>query len=179
MVSIHQKYAQLLVNYCLSVQPNQKVYIVSTYLAEPLIKEVYKEILRIGAFPEIKIILPEENKIFIDLAQEHQLDYVSPITQLIYESFDAYLYIRAPYNLREDQNIDRSKSARKSKANTILNTTFSERTATGSLKRCICQYPTFAGAQEAGLSLEEYEHFIYNSCKLFDDNPTQSWQSLG
>jgi aminopeptidase len=178
-MSVLQKYANLLVDYCLSIQAGQKVYIVSTPLAEPLIKEVYKELLKAGAVVEIKLLLPEENKIFLDHANNHQLTYVSSITQLIYETFDAYLYIRAPYNLREDQNIDRKKSAVKAEANAILNTIFSQRTASGSLKRCICQYPTYAGAQEAGMSLEEYEHFIYTSCKLYDDDPKKSWTNLG
>lgn len=178
-MTILSKYANLLVDYCLSVKAEQKVYIVSTSLAEPLVKQVYKEVLKRGAVAEIKLLLPEENKMFIDQANDFQLSYVSPVTRLIYETFDAYLYIRAPYNLREDQNIDRPKSAQKAKANFELNKIFSERTANGSLKRCICQFPTYAGAQEAGMSLEEYEDFIYTSCKLYDENPIESWQQLG
>ena len=39
---IREKYAKLLVNYCLAVKKNDKVYINSTYLAEPLLREVAK-----------------------------------------------------------------------------------------------------------------------------------------
>ncbi|MDV7401714.1 aminopeptidase, partial [Arthrospira platensis SPKY1] len=39
----------------------------------------------------------------------------------------------------------------------------------------LCQFPTQAAAQEAGMSLEEYEHFVYNACKLFDPDPVASW----
>jgi len=31
---------------------------------------------------------------------------------------------------------------------------------------------------EAGMSLEEYEHFVYGACKLYDEDPTQSWLNV-
>ena len=179
MSNILNKYANLLVDYCLNIQKGQKVYIQSTSLATTLVSEVYKEVLKRGAWPEIKLIIPEENKLFIDNASKEALNQSSPITELVYNTFDAYLYIRAPFNMREDQNNDKDKTAIKTKSNGILNKVFSERTANGTLKRCICQFPTNAGAQEAGMSLSDYEDFIYNACKLYDVNPKEAWESLG
>ena len=28
------------------------------------------------------------------------------------------------------------------------------------------------------MSLEEYQHFVFNACKLFDDDPVQSWLNV-
>ena len=47
------------------------------------------------------------------------------------------------------------------------------------MRRCICQFPTQAAAQEAGMSLKEYENFIYKSCFLFDEDAIESWKQLG
>ena len=44
MPTIIEKYAHLLVNYCLGVKKGNRVYISSTYLAEPLLREVVKDV---------------------------------------------------------------------------------------------------------------------------------------
>jgi len=47
-----QKYAQLLVHYCLDIQPGDKLLISTTLLAEPLLREVYRVAVRAGAHVE-------------------------------------------------------------------------------------------------------------------------------
>jgi len=91
------------------------------------------------------------------------------------EDFDAYLVVRAPYNLKEDQNVNREKQKIRQQSTKWLSELYFSRTADGSLTRSLCQYPTNAGAQEAGMSLEEYEHFIYNACKLYEEDPKAAW----
>jgi aminopeptidase len=128
---------------------------------------------------DYRLSFSEENRIFLQEAGHDQLDYVRPDHKNIMETYDAYLVIRAPYNLREDQNTDPQKSARRQKALHPVQQTFFNRIADKSLKRSLCQFPTQAAAQEAGMSLEEYEHFVYQSCFLFDENPVESWKNLG
>ena len=175
MQNILNKYAQLLVQYCLEIKPGETLYIVSTTLAEDLVKEVYRETIKAGGHAEVNLAFQGMNRIFVDHANEDQLLYVSPFTELAMKSFDAYLVIRAPFNLKEDQNIDKSKAQIRTKANAGINKLYFERTANGSMKRSLCQYPTVAAAQEAGMSLEEYEHFVYHACKLYYDDPKSEW----
>ena len=177
-MSIETKYAQLLVNYCLELKKGDKVYIQSSILAQSLVREVYREALKAGAHPEVNLEFSERNKIFMDNAQKHQLDYISPLNEIIINSFDAYLYIRAPYNLREDSSIDADKRKHRSEATLALNKVFSRRTADGSMRRTLCQYPTQASAQEAGMSLEEYKEFVYSACHLSADNPAEAWLNI-
>ncbi|MEZ4909047.1 MAG: aminopeptidase [Saprospiraceae bacterium] len=40
-------------------------------------------------------------------------------------------------------------------------------------------YPTYASAQEAGMSYEDYQDFVFNACRLYDDDPAQSWRNVG
>jgi len=170
-----QRYADLLVNYCLALQEGDRLYVRSTTLAEPLVREVYRSALQAGAMVEVNLEFREQNRILLKEAKTAQLQYVSPFFRQAVETFDAYLYIRAPFNLREDQNVDGAKARIRQEALKGVNQTYFERTATQALRRNLCQFPTQASAQEAGMSLEEYEQFVYQACNLFDENPTDRW----
>ena len=175
METILSKYAKLLVHYCLEIQAKDKLYVRSTTLAEPLVREVYRHALRAGAIVEIDLAFREKNRIFLTEAEEHQLSYISPVYKQAMEEFNAYLYIRAPFNLKEDNNVPKGKSKIRSKATQPYSKTYFKRTATRALKRNLCQYPTLAAAQNADMSLEEYEQFVFGACNLFADDPQQEW----
>ncbi len=177
-MNILQKYAHLLVHYCLELTQGQQLFIQSTTLAEELVREIYKEALKVGAHVEIDMTFRGKNKIYLDHASADQLTHVSPVKKHIIEHFDAYLYVRAPFNLREDANVDPDKRTKRSLANQDVNQIFSERTADGSLTRSLCQFPTQASAQEAGMSLEEYQQFVFTACYLYDDDPAASWRKV-
>ena len=161
------KYAKLLTLYSLDLKAGEKLYIKSTTLAEPLIREIYREATKIGAHVTVDMSFRGQSKIFMDLADDDQLQYISPTSIQAMEDCDAYLYIRAPFNLKSDKNIDPEKRRKRAKANNNLQQIYFERLADGSLKRSLCQYPTQANAQEAGMSLEEYEEFV-SSIAHFD-----------
>lgn len=174
-MNILQKYAHLLVHYCLELKAGEKFYISTTTLAEPLLREVYREAIKVGALVDFQMSFREQHKIFLAEANDDQLDYVLPAYQQMMETYDAYLVIRAPYNVREDQSNDPAKSAKRQKALNVVNKIYSERIADRSLKRCLCQFPTQAAAQEAGMSLEEYEDFVYSACHLYAEKPENEW----
>lgn len=169
------KYADLLVNYCLRLKSGELLYIHSTFLAEPLIREVYKIACSRGVKVEINWQFREMNKIFMDYSSENLLTHVSTTEMDLMSTCDAYLVIRAPYNLMEDAEIPQDKRKIRSEALNQLNEIYFKRISDGSMKRCLCQYPTSAAAQMAGMSLEDYEKFVYRSCFLYDDNPAGKW----
>ena len=177
-MKIEAKYASLLVDYCLELAKGDKVYIHSTTLAESLVREVYRKAVQVGAHPEVFLDFEGRNKIFLDNADENQIRYISPLNRKVIDEFDAYLYIRAPYNLKEESSIDSKKRILRSEAMSDVNKIFSKRTADGSLTRSLCQYPTNASAQEAGMSLEEYQDFVYKACHLYEDDPAASWLKI-
>lgn len=175
MQSIESKYAKLLTSYCLELKEGEKVFIKSTTLAEPLVQEVYRYALAAGAIVEVDLDFREKNNIFLNTAKEQQLNYVSPLFYQAMDKFDAYLHIRAPFNLREDANVPSDAAKIRAKALEKANNRYFTRIADRSLKRCLCQYPTQASAQEAGMSLSEYESFVYRACKLHLDEPENGW----
>ncbi|MFK8103509.1 MAG: aminopeptidase [Saprospiraceae bacterium] len=175
MNPILEKYANLLVNYCVDIQPGDKLFVKSTTLAEPLVREVYRAALRAGATVDVSLAFREQNKILLAEGNDAQLDHVSPLNKTSIETYQAYLFIRAPFNLREDQEADPEKVKRQKAAGAPLSKIYFQRTATRDLKRNLCQYPTVAAAQNAGMSLEDYEKFVFGACKLFSDDPIQEW----
>ena len=175
MNNILEKYAFLLVNYCLDLKKGEKLFVSSTTLAEPLVREVYREALRVGAIVEVELDFREKSKIFFEEAQNEQLDYVPMQYRTAMQDFDAYLYIRAPFNLQDAAAGDAEKSKRFKTANAPFHKLYFEKTATRNLKRNLCQFPTMAAAQNASMSLEEYEKFVFNACKLYEPDPMAAW----
>ncbi len=175
MQSILNKYAHLLVHYCLEIQEGDQFLIQTTTLAEPLVREVFREAVKAGAHVEVDMAFREQGRIFMAESKEFQLQRVSPFYQQAMETFNAYLVIRAPFNLREDQSNDPDKVKVRKRATKGVSNTYFERTATRDLKRNLCQYPTDAAAQNAGMSLEEYEKFVFGACNLFEEKPMDSW----
>jgi len=176
---IYERYGRLLAEYSLSIKPGDKVFVKSTLLAEPLLRAFYRSAIQRGAHTvEFDLDFSDKGKIFIDNATEEQLSAVSPVSKLRMEEYDVYLVIRAPYNLRESQNIDATKAGIRRKAMAGVNETYFSRTATLDMRRSLCQFPTQASAQNAGMSLEEYADFIFDATKLYEDDPVEAWRVL-
>lgn len=173
------KYAQLLLRYCLSLKEGDKVLVSTTFLAEPLARELYKEACSIGAQIEFSFGFEGMGSLYKQHAKDNLLDLVSPFQDLAIRTFDAYLVIRAPYNLREDSEFDPERQKRKLAAGAALNSIYFDRTGSGAMRRNLCQFPTQAAADEADMSLEEYTHFVFDACKLNADDPIKAWTALG
>jgi len=53
-----------------------------------------------------------------------------------------------------------------------------EREGKGTLRRCTTQFPTQGYAQAAGMSLRQYENFVFQACKLHLADPAAAWREL-
>jgi aminopeptidase len=173
-----EKYAHLLVRYCLDIQPGENLLIHSTTLAEPLVREVYREALRAGGLVDVQLRFQDQSKIFLEEAGPEQLGHISPLYQKAMREYKAYLRIMAPFNLKEDQSADGEKARLQRQHYRDIQKTYFERTATRDLKRNLCIYPTDALAQNAGMSTEEYAEFVFKACKVLEADPVKSWLSV-
>lgn len=169
-------YARLLVHYCLAVKEGDNILIATTTLAEPLLREVYREALAAGAaLVECDLSFQAREQLLLLHASDRALQTPNTLNKLGIETFDGYLHIRAPYNLRELQQVPAERAKMRSAALSDINQTYFRRIADGSLRRNLCQYPTEAAAQEAGMSLSEYEQFVFKACKLDQPDPIAAW----
>lgn len=131
MKEILKRYADLLVNYCLELKEGEKLYVNTTTLAEPLVREVYRATLAAGAVMEVNFEFKDQHSILLQTAQAAQLEYVSPFFRQAVETFDAYLYIRAPFSAEEEFYGDAGKSSVRQAALRAVTQTYFERIATG------------------------------------------------
>ncbi|MGC9469756.1 MAG: aminopeptidase [Anaerolineae bacterium] len=170
--------AKLLVDYSAEIKPNERVVINSEPAAAPLILAVYERALEVGAFPHISLTLPGQDEAFFRAAAKAQLADISPVQALFYEEYDVLLSIRASTNTRELNGVDPERQAMRRKALHPLRQRFMDRSATGELKWTATLFPTEAYAQEADMSLRDYEDFVLQACHCDQADPVAAWQAV-
>ncbi len=173
------KLAQVLVQYSLDLQPEEQFVFRTSPLAEELNLAVYEQAIKAGAHVTLQMSMPGAAEIFYTHASDAQLEFVSPIRRLIAETFTASLYIEAEHNTRELSGTDPNKQAQVSKAGAEVTKIFFERAARKELNWCLTVYPTHSMAQEADMSLREYQDFVYGAGMLHLDDPVAFWKKEG
>jgi aminopeptidase len=173
-----EKMSEVLVKYCLALQKGEVLKINTSVSAEPLLKSVYKEALIAGANPITHIAIPELSEIFFTYANNEQLSFLSEIDRLETETINARLHIYGDRNLKSLTNISPERISQHRAAQSPILSRMLERKAKGELKSCITLFPTNSYAQEADMSLTEYEEFVFNACFLDKPDPGMEWQRL-
>ncbi|HEX5807960.1 MAG TPA: aminopeptidase [Anaerolineales bacterium] len=173
------KLAKVLVHYSVEAQKGQQVLVRTDPLANELTLAVYEELVKAGAHPFVMNDVPGTQEIFYKFASDEQLDYVSPVSKLIVETFDAYIHLWAEDNTRALSGVDQARVARGRRAQAAINQTFLQRSAQGKFRWSLTVYPNNAMAQEADMSLRAYEDFVYGAGLLNEDDPVACWRAEG
>ncbi|MDH5447835.1 MAG: aminopeptidase [Candidatus Bathyarchaeota archaeon] len=172
-----EKLAELCVHYSVEVKPEEKVLIRGSALAFPLISKIYRECLLNDAYP---LIIPNLDVAytFYRYAKEHQLKFVSPLEKFRVKNMDVQITVWCQPNPKGLTNIDPSKIKIYRASRRELSEIFSKRAAEGKLKWTLLPYPINAQAQEAAMSLAEYEDFVYGSCLVDKEDPIAEWTKI-
>lgn len=173
---ILQKFARTLVRYSLDVKPGDVLLTRTTTLGLPLLQEIYREALETGAHVIPRLSFDGQEETFFRSASDEQLAWISSIDRVEMETITARLTISAPYNTRGGWDPKRRGAWLRGQAE--LTQRFRQRSAEGSLKWTGTLYPTHALAQEAGMSLREYEDFVYTAMFLDRDDPIAAWKAF-
>ena len=172
------KLAKLLTSYSLKLRPGDSVAINGDAIAAPLIRECYRAALRCGANPFCDIRVEGIADIFYAEANSQQLKWVSPFAKYKLQKVDAFLGIWADENTKSLSNVDPKRLAAASAARKPLSKIFMDRAASKELRWSGTQWPCNASAQDAEMSLEEYEQFVFNAGHLGDADPIKTWQRI-
>lgn len=173
-----EKLAKLLVNYSVEVQPGQWVLLRGEPPAEPLLKLLYREVLEAGGHPQVVLTPSWEHYLLLRHGNEAQLDFLSPTVLQLTERVDASISAWSVPNTKMLTNIPAAAQQRRSLANRPLSEAFFKRAAEGSLRWVGTLYPTEAFAQDAEMSLDEYEAFVYGAGLLDDPDPSARWREV-
>jgi aminopeptidase len=172
------KLADVLINYSIGLKKGQSLVIVGTPLAAPLIRAIYAQALKRGAFPNTLVAVDGLEEIYYRLASEEQLRYISPFRRFTFEKADAVISILSGYNTKVMANVEPKRMVASNKAMAPMFKKFMHRSASGQVKWVACQYPTHAFAQDAVMSLPEYEEFVFGACRLDKKDPIAEWKKM-
>lgn len=165
-----KKLAQLVVRYSVFVKRGESVIISGSTEAEELIKALYKEIIKAGGYPILRLSLPGLTYFFYKYAQKHQLEKFPDDFEYAVKNSNKYIGIDTESNTRELTNCSSEKIATRAKTvHSIIEYITNSKPL---MHRVTVGFPCQALAQEAEMSLGEYEDFVFNAC-------LQDWKKNG
>jgi aminopeptidase len=178
--------ARILTQYSTKVKPKDKVAIIGQPLATPLIQEVFREVLKAGGYPYLFVRswphhipgLQGLDYIFLNEASEDQLRHQDVIFSKLMQEFDVLIRLMSEYNTHGRNTIDPSRTVMRSQAHSEMGRVFSQRSASGDLRWVISLYPTEAYAQDADMSLQELQDFVYSTTYADTDDPISEWNAI-
>jgi aminopeptidase len=171
-----QKLANILVNYCLGVQPGETLFINAGIPGEALALEAYKEGLKAGAHVTLYSSFPQVDELFYKYGSDAQIEFIPPIMS-VYETYHRILFIYADQNTRALSGADPAKRAKWLQANKTWFKLMNTREGMG--QWCSTLFPTHATAQDANMSLEEFEDLVFHAGMLDSADPIAEWKALG
>lgn len=165
-----QKLAKLVVGYSLRVKEGENVVISGGVEARDFIVALYKEVVLKGAHPLLRVNLPELDHFFYKYAKEHQIKKFPEHFEFMVKNAQKYIGIDTEVNTRELADVDPKKiTSRKKVTRPISDYIVNQR---DKILRCTVGYPCIALAQEAEMSVSDYEKFVFDAC-------LQDWKTLG
>ena len=157
-----ERYARLIVERSLDVQPGWQVLIRTTPLARPLLEEAARAIARRGAYAVVRVgwTMWPLDYVWAAAAPEELLATLPDIDLYACDRMDARITIEAPENTRAGSELPPERLALAKQAERA----FFRRSMADEIAWVGCQYPTQALAQDAGLPLRDFEDVLYGAC---------------
>jgi len=172
-----RRFAEVVVGYCGGVKPDDLVVLQGTMNVEPLIEQLYAAVLRAGGSPATRV-MPELGELLLTEGSEEQIQWLTPGEREDIEQADVWIVVEAPSNTKELTAVDPERQALRQRARSSLRERYLERALNGDLRWVLTAFPTNAAAQDAEMSLAEYEEFVYGSALLDADDPVARWREF-
>lgn len=154
-----KRLADILVNYSIKVKKGDLIEVNFGINAKELALEVYKLILKKGAIPAIQVGVPGFTYNYYKYANKEQLKTFPKIAMYKAKLADGAISIGAEINTKELTGIDpKNISLRRRTVKRIQDIEIETD------NWVICQFPTNALAQDAEMSLDEFEDFVFDAC---------------
>ena len=153
--------AGVLVNYSTRVKKGDVVLIsASGFEAAPLVQELYTLCMERGAaYVEYEFTVPEINRHFYNSATKSQLSFFPEHKLDFMKKANVYIAISAGENSMVMAQANQANMIAWSK---VLRPIIDQRVK--HTRWVITRYPTHGAAQEARMSLQEYEDYLFSAC---------------
>jgi aminopeptidase len=173
-----QAVARVLVDYSVNIRPGEFVRVRGAPEGAPLLLEIYRRVLERGGHPWLRVTLDQATEILFKHASDEQLQYVPKVERDLIEEINADIFIWTELNTKALTGVDPAKQALSQAARRALSERHMARSAAGELKWTLTVHPTHAFAQDAEMSLAEFEDFVYGASLVNEPDPVAAWQVL-
>ncbi len=164
-----QNLARILVRYSVAAKTREMIAVDGQTPAEPLILAVYEELLRVGAYPVVRMAPSDAAETFFRSARPLHFETISPMQRAQVRLLHGSIGIAAAANTRALSTVDPRQQVKLSRTAQPLREQMMKK------KWCITLFPTPAYAQEADMSLREFENFVYAATLADQDRPERLW----
>ncbi len=172
------KLAELLVGYSVAVRPNDRVAILAPDVAAPLTNAIYAKVLQAGGHPIVMPRSMDTMELLYRYGSKEQLEYIHEGQRVIMEKYDVRIVILGDENTKTLSRVDPARMVIYDQARSEIMKTMMRRSASGELRWTLAPYPTNAFAQDADMSLGDYEDFLYRACMPDLDDPVAYWRRV-
>lgn len=170
--------ARVLVQYSVGVRPGNLVSLTGPPLTEPLIVALYREVLLAGGHPVV-LMAPEEcPELLYRHGNPEQLAFLNPLELREVEAVDVAIHVLATSNTRMLTQADPAQQAARAQTRRQVMDLFLRRAAAKELRWVATPLPCHAAAQDAEMSLADYEEFVFRAGLLHTPEPAAAWQAL-
>ncbi len=178
--------AKVITVYSVEIKPGDRVYITASPIAQPLTLAVIEQVIKLGGLPHITAgsgyhhldLVPGALELMLNYGTPEQIQYVNPFERMAVNEFDVRIAIKGDTNTRALSGMAPNRISLMSAARRELTETMMRRSAEGSLRWVVTLFPTDSGAQDADMSLREYEDFVYSAAMVDDPDPVARWQEF-
>ncbi|MDQ3822093.1 MAG: aminopeptidase [Actinomycetota bacterium] len=173
-----ERYAELLVDTCVGVQDGWQVVVTGSPLARPLLEAIARLLGERGAYAIVRVNLSGAFGLpdlqWVLAAPEARLGELAPIDRHMFENADAIVSVYAPENARDASAVSEKRLQLVHQASRPV----LDRIVTGGLPWVGCQYPCPSLAQEAEMSVREFEDFLYGAVLLDWDEERRKMEKV-
>ncbi|HEX8079100.1 MAG TPA: aminopeptidase [Jatrophihabitans sp.] len=173
-----RRLAEVLIRYSLATRKGDRVLISAPVAAAPLVREVYRQVIQEGGHPTARVGLDGLDSIALAGGDEGQLRQLAELDRREIEHVDVCLVISAQDSVGRTVGVTPERMAILAAARASVTRRCIERITEGELRWCRTVMPTGAAAEQAGMSLPEYEDFVFRAGLLDNDDPVAAWKQL-
>jgi len=170
--------AELIIGYSLELGEGAVVRLDGGETASPLLLALYRAALAAGAHPYTSVELDGLAEQLVELGSDEQIEYLSPTEWHEVENLDALVTVWSDANTRSFTRSDPDRHSRYIGARRKLALRRWERISSGDMGWCGTLYPNAAHAQDAEMSIEEYETFVFGACHTDGEDAAGRWRSV-
>lgn len=158
------KQAEVLVNQSIKLKKGDNVIIATSFEAKPLVYEIYKLLIQKGA-GQVRISFDDEilSEIYYKNASPTQIKSFPSVYSYEMKKMDCYIRISAPTNSKALTSVDPKVISERQK---VIRPILDYRV--DNTRWVVTRFPTASSAQDAEMSLTEYEDFVFGAINKVD-----------